>query len=161
MNKLYKINKYIYAFLLSIITILSLVLEYNVILEGEIIKTNNILVDIYIELYFSLKEFDVIYITLWGLIFYFYLQVYFNNKNTKKQLIISSVIAIILSIITTYLKINRSTIYYEPIFSNFVNVLKILLYLTGYYLIFNAIIRKITSINIMKNISKYVEKHKK
>lgn len=161
MQKIQQINQKIYSFIFSCISILTIVLEYNVVIKPEFEKFDVLNSSALMQLYFSLREFDVIYITLWGLIFYFYLQVYFNNKNTKKQLIISSVIAIILSIITTYLKINRSTIYYEPIFSNFVNVLKILLYLTGYYLIFNAIIRKITSINIMKNISKYVEKHKK
>ena len=156
MSKIQQINKLIYSFIFSSITMLSIIIEYDIILDSNyIIDLSNI--NFLNQFFWSLKEFDIIYITIWVLLFYFYLQVFFKQEQNKKQIIISIIIAIILSFLTTYLKIKEGTI----LFNYYLKFFKIIIYLTGNFLIIYAIILKIININIKKNILKHVEKYKK
>lgn len=156
MSKIQQINKLIYSFIFSSITMLSIIIEYDIILDSNyIIDLSNI--NFLNQFFWSLKEFDIIYITIWVLLFYFYLQVFFKQEQNKKQIIISIIIAIILSFLTTYLKIKEGTI----LFNYYLKIFKIIIYLTGNFLIIYAIILKIININIKKNILKHVEKYKK
>lgn len=141
-----KFNKYLYIFIFSILSILVFVMNVNEC--SSVYLNNNWIVNFFSEIYYSLKPFDILYVTLYIFILYFYSNVYFDDKKKYKNKIISMIIAIIFSIVTLVGKTYMGNISLNILFSSLGQIFKTIVYISGYYLIYYAIIKMILNIKI-------------
>ena len=61
---------------------------------------DNYLVDFFTEFGSSVKEYDIIYLTLFVFILYFYNNVYFNGDKYNKKSIVITIVSLFMSIFT-------------------------------------------------------------
>ena len=139
-----KINKYIFIFMFSIISMLVFILRFEAYNPLFIENFGNVEFFNFVrEFRYSLKEFDVIYVITWFLILYFYSKVYFDGKKDKKRMLFCVITSIILTIVTiigkSYL-LNNSL---EFLFSSVMQIIKTIIFTLGYYLIYYALLKKL------------------
>lgn len=142
-----KFNKYLYIFIFSVLTLLVFILKIEECSEYYLFH-NNVIVNFFSELYYSLEGFDIIYVSLYIFILYFYSKVYFDDKIQYKNKTISIVLSIIFSIITVIGKSYSMNNTLNILYSSPGQVFKTIVYLLGYYLIYYSILKKVLNINI-------------
>ena len=142
---MYKFNKYLYTFIFSIISVLVFLIDYKMC-DAIHLSNDDLFVNFFIEIYQSIKNFDIIYVALWVFVFYFYYDLYFDGKKYSKINFIWIGMAIFFSIFTvignSYLIDNTL----NTLYSSLAQIFKTIIFLLGYYLIYYAIIKKIFTI---------------
>lgn len=149
MSKMQKFNKFLYAFIFSVLSMFVFVLEFKTY-NSIYTASDSAVVNFFIEFYRSLKSFDIVYVTLWIFILYFYFNVYFNDIKYSKKSFIYTVIAIIFSLITIMGKSYGIDNTLKTIYENSVQIFKTILLFFGYYLIYYAILKKLFNFKLEK-----------
>ena len=106
------------------------------------------------ELEGSLNKFDIIYVTLWLFIVYFYFNVYFDGKKYSKRNIFCTIISIIFTIITMLGKSYSISNSLNSLYSSSAQIFKTVIFSFGYYLIYYAFLKKIFNFKINLNLLK-------
>lgn len=154
MSKIYKFNKYLYTFIFSIISMSIFIIDFKPYLT-YFPNNNNEIVNFVTEFEHSLEAFDIIYVTLWFFILYFYFNVYFDNEKHGKKKLIYIIGAIIFTVVTILGKsymMSNSLVY---LYSSPMQIFKTVIFSFGYYLIYYALLKKILNIKIeLKNVKK-------
>ena len=154
MNKIYKFNKCLYTFIFSIISMSVFIINFKPYL-AYFPENNNDITNFFIEFEQSVKEFDIIYVTLWIFILYFYFNVIFDGKNHGKKKLIYIIGAIILTVLTIIGKSFSMTDSLSYLFSSHMQIFKTVIFTLGYYLIYYAILKKLLSIKLdFNNVKK-------
>ena len=144
-----KFNKYLYVFIFSILSLSVFILKIDECASYYLNNANPI-VNLFSEIFYSLEQFDVIYVTLYIFIIYFYSKVYFDYDNKYKNIVVSVIFSIIFSIITVIGNSYRINNTLNLLYSSPGQIFKTIVYLLGYYLIYYAIIKKVLNIKIEK-----------
>lgn len=153
MSKTYKFNKYLYAFIFSVISILVFIVEFKTY-NSIYTTSNSSFVNFLTELFNSFKKFDIIYVTLWIFILYFYLNVYFDGKKYDKKSVVCTVIAVIFTVLTIIAKSYGIDNTLETIYESSTQIFKTVIFAFGYYLIYYAISKKLFNIKLDANLVK-------
>ena len=154
MSKAYKFNKYLYTFIFSIISMSVFIIDFKPYLT-YFPENNPVIVNFVTEFEHSLKGFDVIYVTLWIFILYFYFNVYFDGKNYGKKKLIYIIGAIIFTVVTILGKSFSMSNSLTYLTSSHMQIFKTIIFSFGYYLIYYALLKKILNIKIdFKNVKK-------
>lgn len=106
------------------------------------------------EIWLSIEEFDIAYVTLGIFIFYAYFQIYFNGTKLTKTSLINMIISIILTITIIIGKSYKIDNTLNIIFATPAQTIKFILISIGYYLIFYALLKKLSSIHLKKYFQK-------
>jgi hypothetical protein len=153
MKKLIKLNKIIYTLIFAVLS--TLVFIVNIARPNMSFYANDsILYQYATEVWLSLKEFDTIYVTLFIFIYYAYYNIYFDGTKLSGKSFINSAIAIILTTITLIGKCYKIDNTLNTMVESTPQIIKFIILSFGYYFIFDAIIKKITSIKININSKK-------
>lgn len=154
MNKMYKFNKYLYIFVFTIISMFVFIIRFEYKKSFSLVG-DNYLINFFNDFNSSIKDYDIIYISLLVFILYFYNDVYFNgNKYTKKN-VIMTIVSFLISLFTVVGKSYMIDGTLRNIYMNDVQIFKSIIFLFGYWVIFYAILKKILSIKIdLKMIKK-------
>lgn len=149
MDRMNKFNKYLYVFIFSVITVLVFLLNIE---KCSIfyLDSNNWIVNFFKEINYSLVKFDIIYVSLWIFILYFYSNVYFDGSKFDRKKIVCIIISIIFTLITVVGKAYNLGNNLDILYSSIGQVFKTIIYLFGYYLIYYAILKKISSFKLGK-----------
>lgn len=160
MKKVIKLNKIIYTLIFAILS--TLVFTLNIARPNMAFYANdNILYQYATEVWLSFKEFDTAYVTLFIFIYYAYYNIYFDGTKLSGKNFINSSIAIILTTITLIGKSYKIDNTLNTIVESTPQIIKFIILSFGYYFIFYAIIKKITSIKININFKKKAPSNKK
>lgn len=160
MKKLEKINKILYTIILTSFTTLVFVVNIarpNMSFYASQSKSYQLATEIWL----SVKDFDVIYVTMAIFVFYAYYRIYFNGEKLGKKSLINSIIAVILSAITIIGKSYKIDNTLSTIFGTTSQLVKCILLAIGYYFMFYAILKAISSIKIEPNFKKKSKKLEK
>lgn len=160
MKKLEKINKILYTIILTSFTTLVFVVNIarpNMSFYASQSKSYQLATEIWL----SVKDFDVIYVTMAIFVFYAYYRIYFNGEKLGKKSLINSIIAVILSAITIIGKSYKIDNTLSTIFGTTSQLVKCILLAIGYYFMFYAILKAISSIKIELNFKKKSKKLEK
>lgn len=160
MKKLEKINKILYTIILTSFTTLVFVVNIarpNMSFYASQSKNYQLATEIWL----SVKDFDVIYVTMAIFVFYAYYRIYFNGEKLGKKCLINSIIAVILSAITIIGKSYKIDNTLSTIFGTTSQLVKCILLAIGYYFMFYAILKAISSIKIEPNLKKKSKKLEK
>ena len=160
MKKLEKINKILYTIILTSFTTLVFVVNIarpNMSFYASQSKNYQLATEIWL----SVKDFDVIYVTMAIFVFYAYYRIYFNGEKLGKKCLINSIIAVILSAITIIGKSYKIDNTLSTIFGTTSQLVKCILLAIGYYFMFYAILKAISSIKIEPNFKKKKQKTRK
>lgn len=160
MKKLEKINKILYTIILTSFTTLVFVVNIarpNMSFYASQSKNYQLATEIWL----SVKDFDVIYVTMAIFVFYAYYRIYFNGEKLGKKSLINSIIAVILSAITIIGKSYKIDNTLSTIFGTTSQLVKCILLAIGYYFMFYAILKAISSIKIELNFKKKSKKLEK
>lgn len=153
MKKLEKINKILYTIILTAFT--TLVFVVNISQPNMSFYANKSKAyQLATEIWLSVKEFDIIYVTMAIFVFYAYYKIYFNQEKLNKKDFVNSIIAVILSAITIIGKSYKIDNTLATIFGSTSQLIKCILLSIGYYFMFYAILKAISSIKIEKNNKK-------
>ena len=154
MNKAYKFNKYLYIFVFTIISMLVFVIRFEYKKTFSLVG-NNYLVNFFTEFNSSIKEYDIIYISLLVFIVYFYNDVYFNGNKYLKKNVIMTIISLLIAMFTVIGKSYMIDGTLRNIYKTDVQIFKSVIFLLGYWVIYYAILKKIFSIKFdLKNVKK-------
>lgn len=154
MNKAYKFNKYLYIFVFTIISMLVFVIRFEYKKNFSLVG-NNYLVNFFTEFNSSIKEYDIIYISLLVFIVYFYNDVYFNGNKYLKKNVIMTIISLLIAMFTVIGKSYMIDGTLRNIYKTDVQIFKSVIFLLGYWVIYYAILKKIFSIKFdLKNVKK-------
>lgn len=160
MKKLEKINKILYTIILTAFT--TLVFVVNISQPNMSFYANESKAyQLATEIWLSVKEFDIIYVTMAIFVFYAYYKIYFNQEKLNKKDFVNSIIAVILSAITIIGKSYKIDNTLATIFGSTSQLIKCILLSIGYYFMFYAILKAISSIKIEKNNKKKSKKLEK
>jgi len=153
MNKINKANKIVYTIIFSIMTILVFIIkfEYQKFVHDP---SSNMLVAYFYELSASFNDFDIMYVSLWAFIGYFYYHTYFDGTKYDKKKLFYTIIAIIFTLITLVGKSYLVDDTLSTLYKNGIQVLKMIIFAFGYYFMYYAIIKKVASIKFGELISK-------
>lgn len=146
MNKLYKFNKYLYLFLFTVITMLVFLIRYKFNDMSSFVNSNY-LSSFFAELNSSFKDYDIIYVTLFVFILYFYNSIYFNGSKYTKKNMIMTIVSFLISIFTVLCKSYVIDGTLRNIYISDVQIFKSIIFLLGYWIIYYAIIKKLFSIS--------------
>ena len=153
MSKMNKFNKYLYAFIFSIISMSVFIMKFEAyspfFLKGDAVS------NFFTEFEYAVNGFDVVYVTVWFFMFYFYFNIYFDGEKFNKKKLICMIISIVLTVVTivgrSYSMVNSM----EMLYSSLMQIVKTVLFSLGYYLIYYALLRKLFSIKIdFNNVKK-------
>ena len=136
-----KFNRYLYIFIFSMISLLVFILQMEPC-SSFYLNNNNAIVNFFSEIYYSLEKFDIIYVSLYIFILYFYSKVYFDNQPYENKNL-GIIFAFIFSIITVVSKSFNLNNYLVNLISSPGQVCKTIIYLLGYYLIYYALLKKV------------------
>ena len=154
MSRTYKFNKYLYTFIFSIISCSIFIIDFKPYLT-YFPEYNNSIVNFVTEFENSIKGFDIVYLTLWFFIVYFYFNVYFDGKKHGKKRLIYIVGAIIFTVITILGKSFTMSNSLTYLTSSHMQIFKTILFSFGYYLMYYALLKKILNMKIdLKNLKK-------
>lgn len=138
---MYKFNKYLYTFIFSMISVLVFLIDYKMC-DSIHLSNDSLFVNFFVEIYQSIKNFDIIYVALWVFIFNFYYDIYFDSKKYGKINFLWIGMSIFFSIFTvignSYLIDNTL----HTLYSSVAQIFKTVIFLLGYNLIYYAIIKK-------------------
>ena len=107
-------------FCLSLLILIGYILEIVIYLLSKVIGSSNIIIDIYINLYY-------IFTISWYLILNTYIFIITNTKNTKLLYIVEFIIFIVLSILTTLSKNNMLILTISILTINIVSLIQVIL----------------------------------
>lgn len=156
MNKMNKFNKGLYSFIFSIISMSVFIMKFEAY-NPIFIKGDNALMNFITEFEYALKGFDVIYVTMWFFMLYFYFKVYLDGEKFNKKKLFCMITSIVLAIVTILGKSYSLSNSLEPLYSSSMQVFKTVVFSLGYYLIYYALLKKLLSIKInLKNVKKKV-----
>lgn len=149
MEKMNKFNKYLYVFIFSVITVLVFLLNIE---ECSIfyLNSNNWVVNFFNEINHSLVKFDIIYVSLWIFILYFYSNVYFDGSKYGIKKIVCIITSFIFTLITVTGKAYNLNNNLDILYSSSGQIFKTIIYVLGYYLIYYAILKKVSSVKLGK-----------
>jgi len=145
MTKIYKLNKIIYTIIFSMITILVFLIEFR---YQELIYDpgENPLIKFLYNLEFSFKSFDIMYVTLWAFIGYFYYNTYFDGKKYNKKNLTYTILAVIFTILTLIGKSYLIDYTLSSLYKHNIQIFKTVVFALGYYLMYYAIKKKVSNI---------------
>jgi len=163
--KLEKINKIIYTIIFTSITMLVFVMFINQ-QNISFYSDNSSLYKFAMEIYLSLKVFDVAYVALFAFIYYFYYHIYFDGNKLNLRSLFNICLAILLTFIVMTGKAYKLDNTLGLIFNTKAQMVKCGLLSIGYYLIFYAVLKKLSLLkldkffkrNDIKKKNKYLEK---
>ena len=147
MKKIEHLNKILYTLIFTGFTTLIFVLnisQQNMNFYAEHTGLNRFV----LELNLSIKDFDIMYVTLAIFIYYMYYQVYFDGKKLNKNSLINCVISLIITFTIIIGKSYKLDNTLGIIFNTPAQFLKCFLMAIGYYLMFYALLKKVTSLKI-------------
>lgn len=154
MSKIYKFNKYLYTFIFSVISMSVFIINFKPYLT-YFPNNNSAIVNFVTEFEYSLEGFDIIYVTLWMFMLYFYFNVYFDGKNHGKKKLIYIIGAIIFTIVTILGKSYTMSNSLKYLYSSHMQIFKTVIFTFGYYLIYYALLKKVLNIKIdLRNVKK-------
>ena len=154
MSKIYKFNRVLYTFIFSVISMSVFIINFRPYLT-YFPENNSAIVNFVNEFEYSVQGFDIIYLTLWFFMMYFYFNVFFDGKKHGKKKLIYIFGSIILTIVTILGKSFMMSNSLEYLFSSHMQMFKTVIFSIGYYLIYYALLKKILNIKIdLKNIKK-------
>lgn len=152
MTKVYKLNKILYSIIFSLITTLIFIIDFktsNVVYNGE-----GTISKFFFDLTNSIKDFDIIYVTIEFCVFYFYFNTYFDGKKYSRKNLSYTILSLIFTIITLIGKSYTIDQTLSTLYISSVQIFKTIIFFLGYYLIYYAIIKKLLSINFNNIILK-------
>lgn len=152
-NKISIFNKYLYSFIFSMISALVFIVDYSPV-NSVFLTDDNVFYNFFTEIYISLDNYNGISVILWIFIFYFYFNVYFDDKNNRKRNLILSIFAIIFSIFTIVCKSYVFDNTLSSIYSSSIQIIKTIVFFVGYFLIYFALLKKISTLNLDLSIFK-------
>ena len=153
MKKLEKINKIMYTLIFATLSTLVFIVTLSKPNMAFYVQESK-LYQFITEIWLSLKDFDVAYVTLFVFIYYAYYNIYFDNSKLTSKSFINAAISIILTAITLIGKCYKIDNTLNTMVDSGAQILKFAILSIGYYLIYYAIIKKITSIKIKPEIKK-------
>lgn len=160
MKKLEKINKVLYTIIFGTFTLLIFIMhitQQNISFYEEYTNTYKF----FKEMSLSIKQFDVMYLSLGIFIYYAYYNIYFDGQKLGKKSFINSIIAILITFITIIGKSYNMDNTLGIIFNTPAQTVKCILLGIGYYFMYYAIIKKVSSINFDNFIEKNITNKKK
>lgn len=141
-----KVNKVLYLICICALSMSVFIFDYsqpNIAFYSNYSFINKFIM----EIFDSIKSFDIAYITIFIFMFYFFYKVYFNgDKINKKYVIISMIISLIIVIFSSYSLTNKLDLLYI----SFAQVFKTIIFFFGYYFIIYAFIKQFSKIKITK-----------
>lgn len=142
-----KFNKCLYAFIFSIISMSVFIMKFEAY-NPIFLKGDNGLVNFITEFEYALKGFDVIYVTIWFFMLYFYFNVYLDGEKFNKKKLFCIITSIVLTIVTVFGRSFLLSNSLELLYSSLMQVFKTVIFSFGYYLIYYAILKKLLSIKV-------------
>ena len=152
-NKIVLFNKYVYSFIFSIISTLLFVVDFTPV-NPAFLAEDNVIYNFLTEIYIAVDSYNGISVILWFLIFYFYLNVYFDGEKYKKKNLFLTIIAIIVSIFTIVCKSYTIDNTLNAIYSSSVQIVKTIVFFVGYIMIYYALLKKVSTLKFNLNIFK-------
>lgn len=138
-----KIGKVLIILLFTILTLMTL----NINISPWVLPNSN---GIIYEMFWTIKDFDII-ISLMGIfVFVFYYNIYFDGTKLNRKSIFNMVLSSIFSIVIVIGKILQVDNISENFFTSFHHFFKCMIMFFGLYFIFYAFIKKILKIDISR-----------
>lgn len=147
MKRITKLNKIIYTLIFASLSLLVFIMSIEEV-NMDFYKHYSKIYQFYHAISFSLKDFDIMYVTLGIFIYYAYYNIYFDDKKLNYKNLINCLIAILLTFLTIVGKNYKIDNTLGMIFNTKAQIVKCLLLSLGYYFIYYAITKKATSIKI-------------
>lgn len=154
MDKMNKFNKGLYAVIFSIISMSVFIIKFEP--YNSFFLKDSALVNFFTEFENAVKGFDIIYVTIWFFMLYFYFNVYLDGEKFNKKKIFCVITSIVLAIVTILGKSYSLSNSLESLYSSAMQIFKTIVFSLGYYLIYYALLKKLLSIklNNEKNVKK-------
>ena len=153
MSKMNKFNKYLYAFIFSILSMSIFIMKFEaynpIFLKGDSVT------NFFTEFEYAVNGFDVVYVTVWIFMLYFYFNVYFDGEKFNKKKLFCMIISIILTVVTVVGRAFSLSNSLVILYSSSMQIIKTVFFTFGYFLIYYALLRKLFNIKInLKNVKK-------
>ena len=159
MNKINVFNRYLYAFIFSMISTLVFIVDFAPVNPAYLVEDIAIY-RFFSEISISLDTYNGISVILWIFIFYFYFNTYFDGAGNKKKNIFLVLMAIVISVFTIICKSYSYDNTLNVIYSSNVQIIKTVLFFVGYILIYYALFKKISilklDLSVFKKKTKFI-----
>lgn len=152
MTKVYKLNKILYSIIFSVITTLIFVIDFKA--SNFVYNSEGTISKFFFDLTNSIKEFDIIYVTIEFCVFYFYFNTYFDGEKYNRKKLSYTILSLIFTILTLIGKSYAIDHTLSSLYISSAQVFKTIIFFFGYYFIYYAIIKKVSSINFNNIILK-------
>ena len=147
MNKITQLNKVLYVLIFTVATMLVFVVNINQ-QDISFYSQSSPTYQFFLELYLSVQNFDIIYVTLGIFIYYTYYHIYFDGKKLTKESFINSAIAVLLTFIIIIGKSYKVDNTLGTIFNTKAQIVKCIFLGIGYYFMFYALLKKICQLKL-------------
>ena len=151
---LYTFNRIIYTAILTFLSSLVFIMEFKPA-NGTYLENHNETYKFLIDIYNSLRDFDVVWVLLIVFIFYFYYNVLFNSDKSKKGKVLSALVSLWFVGVTIVGKCFAIDNSLRSIYCSEAQIIKTILLSIGYFIIFYSLCISIINfrINIVKKKS--------
>lgn len=151
---LYTFNRIIYTAILTFLSSLVFIMEFKPA-NGTYLENHNETYKFLIDIYNSLRDFDVVWVLLIVFIFYFYYNVFFNSDKSKKGKVLSALVSLWFVGVTIVGKCFAIDNSLRSIYCSEAQIIKTILLSIGYFIIFYSLCISIINfrINIVKKKS--------
>ena len=151
---LYTFNRIIYTAILTFLSSLVFIMEFKPA-NGTYLENHNETYKFLIDIYNSLRDFDVVWVLLIVFIFYFYYNVLFNSDKSKKGKVLSALVSLWFVGVTIVGKCFAIDNRLRSIYCSEAQIIKTILLSIGYFIIFYSLCISIINfrINIVKKKS--------
>ena len=151
---LYTFNRIIYTAILTFLSSLVFIMEFKPA-NGTYLENHNETYKFLIDIYNSLRDFDVVWVLLIVFIFYFYYNVLFNSDKSKKGKVLSALVSLWFVGVTIVGKCFAIDNSLKSIYCSEAQIIKTILLSIGYFIIFYSLCISIINfrINIVKKKS--------
>ena len=146
---LYTFNRIIYTAILTFLSSLVFIMEFKPA-NGTYLENHNETYKFLIDIYNSLRDFDVVWVLLIVFIFYFYYNVLFNSDKSKKGKVLSALVSLWFVGVTIVGKCFAIDNSLRSIYCSEAQIIKTILLSIGYFIIFYSLC--ISIINFRINI---------
>ena len=151
---LYTFNRIIYTAILTFLSSLVFIMDFKPA-NGTYLENHNETYKFLIDIYNSLRDFDVVWVLLIVFIFYFYYNVLFNSDKSRKGKILSVLVSLWFVGVTIVGKCFAIDNSLRSIYCSEAQIIKTILLSIGYFIIFYSLCISIINfrINIVKKKS--------
>ena len=132
---LYTFNRIIYTAILTFLSSLVFIMEFKPA-NGTYLENHNETYKFLIDIYNSLRDFDVVWVLLIVFIFYFYYNVFFNSDKSKKGKVLSALVSLWFVGVTIVGKCFAIDNSLRSIYCSEAQIIKTILLSIGYFIIF-------------------------